>query len=189
MIATVSEKNQMGSSPIGHPQSTHKQGVSKKSAPKNRAHFGALSKGSSEITPGGGTTQEQLNHLVNLHVNCKRWHVSYKALDPSGVEKRRRAYPGREKDPENDTLVKKFVKAKIFKSLLSGQERDKPVLQKINIFKAVTQMIEDKRRYLKKKSMPSIEHHLGKWKEWLLIRCMYFQISMILMIFTRKFHQ
>ncbi|MES2590919.1 MAG: site-specific integrase, partial [Bacteroidota bacterium] len=159
----------VGSSPIGHPQKTREQKLLAQFKKKCATFVAHLD--SKEETPGGVQTKEKLNDIVTMHSACKRWHVSYKSLNHSGKEVRRRSYGqiNREKDPEKRRLLLIELHAKTTYLLLTGKGTGKPVFNKINIYKSVAQLIEDKKKYLKKKSIPSIEHHLSKFKEWLIL--------------------
>lgn len=169
MKSTTLEQNPMGSSPIGHPQKAHKQRDSaqfKKKCANLLAHFNSKVKAS-----GGDYTYENMNEIVKMHSNCKRWHVSYKEIDPSGKEVRRRSFGqiNREKDLDKRRQLLVELHEKVTYLLLSGKGPEKPIFSKVNIYKSINQLIEDKKKYLKKKSIPSIEFHLGKFKEWLVI--------------------
>jgi len=166
-------KNKMvrqGSSPIGHPKKTAQTRVNievqKIKVRQLVAHFDSQSKS----TPGGASTFDDMNHQITTNTTGKRWYVSYYVTE-NGKKLRKRAY-GRvnaEKDLNKRMELLEDLRKEIFNALQFGHDVDIiPLYAGIPIYTATDTMIADKKRYLKKKSIPSIVHHLGKWKAWLL---------------------
>lgn len=164
-----SEKNQLGSSPIIHPkknaQSSANAEKMKNEVRHHLAHFG-----SSEVTPGGGTTQEQmLRHNITANTTGNRWYVSYYITGPTGDRERKRAY-GRvnaEKDLAKRMKLIMQLQIEILQMLSSEQEGPK-LTSSTNIYKSVEVLIAEKTRYLKNNSIKTTTHHLGEFKKWLL---------------------
>ena len=173
MKSAKSGKGSKGSSPIGHPKKQRESSANSEvdilqenlSAPK-LAHLN-----SQGFAPGGGKTFEQMNHLIKLNTTSERWCVSYYIKSPEGKNIRKRAYGGinSEKDLKKRMELLIELQSKVFLSLKNGYDPLEQVIQQTtNIFKLSSKVISDKKTYLKKNSIATIEHHLGRWKEWLL---------------------
>ncbi|OFY87824.1 MAG: hypothetical protein A3F72_02845 [Bacteroidetes bacterium RIFCSPLOWO2_12_FULL_35_15] len=136
-----------------------------------RQIFGALT--FEGFAPGGEipTNEQMTTKKITIHTSGKRWYVNYYSKDISGKETRHRVY-GRvnvEKDPEKRMLLLLELQTQVYHSVIANEEYSEQLYtQGTNIYKTITQIVSEKKGYLKDSSYDSIQKHAKLFKEWLL---------------------